>query len=205
MITYVLGGISVTKEEKNSTSPESTQEKATTTTTTTKKAKAKVQEKTKSSQKETQEKDPSEKKKSPPASKKKTEKTKQETSKKEATSSKENKNSDKKEKETRNTETFAIIQSGGKQYKVSEGTILDIEYIEIEPKKKIEFKEILLVHSETETKIGQPFLKDTKVTASVLNQIKSPKIIVFKFKRKTGYKKTQGHRQLMTTVKIEKI
>lgn len=184
MITYVLGGTSVTKEEKNSNSAESTQEKA---TTTTKKAKAKVQEKvqekTKSSQKET--------KKSPPTSKKKTEKTKQETS--------------KKEKETRNTDKFAIIQSGGKQYKVSEGTILDIEYIEIEPKKKIEFKEILLVHSETETKIGQPFLKDTKVTASVLNQIKSPKIIVFKFKRKTGYKKTQGHRQLMTTVKIEKI
>ena len=205
MITYVLGGTSVTKEEKNSNSAESTQEKAT-TTTTTKKAKAKVQEKvqekTKSSQKET--------KKSPPTSKKKTEKTKQETSKKEVTSSKETKNSDKKnsdkkEKETRNTDKFAIIQSGGKQYKVSEGTILDIEYIEIEPKKKIEFKEILLVHSETETKIGQPFLKDTKVTASVLNQIKSPKIIVFKFKRKTGYKKTQGHRQLMTTVKIEKI
>ena len=78
-------------------------------------------------------------------------------------------------------------------------------YRESKPKKKIEFKEVLLVHSETETKIGQPFLKDTKVTASVLNQIKSPKIIVFKFKRKTGYKKTQGHRQLMTTVKIEKI
>lgn len=184
----------MTKEEKNSNSAESTQEKAT-TTTTTKKANAKVQEKTKSSQKET--------KKSPSNSKKKTKKTKPETNKKEVTSSKETKNSDK--KETRNTNKFAIIQSGGKQYKVSEGTILDIEYIEIEPKKKIEFKEILLVHSETETKIGQPFLKDTKVTASVLNQIKSPKIIVFKFKRKTGYKKTQGHRQLMTTVKIEKI
>ena len=197
----------MTKEEKNSNSAESTQEKAITTKKTKTKVQEKVQEKTKSSQKETQEKDPSQKKKSPPASKKKTEKTKQEKSKKEATSSKETKNSDKKEKEkeTRNTETFAIIQSGGKQYKVSEGTILDLEYIEIEPKKKIEFKEVLLVHSKTETKIGQPFLKDTKVTASVLNQIKSPKIIVFKFKRKTGYKKTQGHRQLMTTVKIEKI
>ncbi|MFC1754049.1 50S ribosomal protein L21 [Thermoproteota archaeon] len=100
---------------------------------------------------------------------------------------------------------LAIIETGGKQYKVKEGTIIDIEKIEVEPSETITFDDVLLVSSDTETLIGQPFVKDAKVSATVLNQIKDKKKIIFKFKRKTGYKKTQGHRQNLTTIKVDKI
>ena len=133
-------------------------------------------------------------------------KTKKEITKKTETTKTESTKSKKEiEKKINSSEKFAIIKTGGKQYKVTEGFIIDIEYIDSKPKEKIEFNEVLLIHSKAETKIGTPYLKNTKVTGSIINQIKAPKTLVFKFKRKTGYKKTQGHRQLMTTVKIEKI
>tara|TARA_B100001113_G_C21026690_1_gene586072 strand:- start:559 stop:1017 length:459 start_codon:yes stop_codon:yes gene_type:complete len=130
--------------------------------------------------------------------------SKKETEKKDVNAKKTTKSNLKTQK-NKPTEKFAVIESGGKQYKVNEGLYIDIEHIKSKVNDKIEFNNVLLIHSPTSTKIGTPYLKNTTVTGSIISQTKSPKTLVFKFKRKTGYKKTQGHRQLMTTVKIEKI
>lgn len=100
---------------------------------------------------------------------------------------------------------FAIIETGGKQYQVEEGTIIDIEKLDTEPNKKVTFDKVLLLDDGTELKIGQPYVEGANVSATVLNQYRGDKLIVFKFKKKTGYKKTQGHRQSLTTVKIESL
>ena len=102
-------------------------------------------------------------------------------------------------------EKFAVIETGGKQYKVEEGTILDFEKLDGEPSAKIKFETVLLVNDGGKVTVGQPTVQNAKVEGTILNQIRGDKKIVFKFKNKTGYKKTQGHRQSHTTVKIEKI
>jgi large subunit ribosomal protein L21 len=100
---------------------------------------------------------------------------------------------------------FAVIETGGKQYKVTKGTILDIEKLDTEISDKIVFDKVLLISDKDGTKIGHPYLDGANISGTVLNQIKGKKEIVFKFKRKTGYKKKQGHRQRLTTIKIDKI
>lgn len=100
---------------------------------------------------------------------------------------------------------FAIIETGGKQYKVSAGTIIDIETIEGQPSDGFTFDKVLLVDNQGEVKIGQPYVQGATVSATILNHVKDDKKIVFKFKPKTGYKRTAGHRQPLTTVKIEAI
>ncbi len=94
---------------------------------------------------------------------------------------------------------FAIFTTGGKQYKVQEGDILEIEKIDAE--KTVEFDEVLMVDS----KIGTPFVEGVKVKAEVLNQKRDSKIIVFKKKRRQNYRRKQGHRQDITVIKIVKI
>ncbi|MCP4049743.1 MAG: 50S ribosomal protein L21 [bacterium] len=100
---------------------------------------------------------------------------------------------------------FAVIETGGKQYKVEEGTILDLEKLEGNKSDNIVFEKVLLVADKNNTEIGCPDIEGVTVSATILNQIKGKKEIVFKFKPKTGNKKKQGHRQKLTTVKIEKI
>ncbi|MEN8152463.1 MAG: 50S ribosomal protein L21 [Acidobacteriota bacterium] len=102
---------------------------------------------------------------------------------------------------------FAILESGGKQYKVEEGDILEVELLEqekISKQNKYTFSNILLVKGK-ETLLGTPFVKNAMVTASVLEEIKAPKVIVFKKKSKKQYKKTKGHRQKLHKVQIDKI
>ena len=102
---------------------------------------------------------------------------------------------------------FAILESGGKQYKVEEGDILEIELLEqekISKQNKFVFDNILLVKGE-KTLLGTPFVKNAIVEASVLEEIKAPKIIIFKKKSKKQYKKTRGHRQKLHKVQIDKI
>lgn len=94
---------------------------------------------------------------------------------------------------------FAIFTTGGKQYKVQEGDILEIEKIDAE--KTVEFGEVLMVDS----KIGTPYVEGAKVKAEVLNQKRDAKIIVFKKKRRQNYRRKQGHRQDVTVIKITKI
>jgi large subunit ribosomal protein L21 len=98
---------------------------------------------------------------------------------------------------------YAIIATGGKQYKVSEGDIIKVEKLDIEIGKTITFDQVLAVNTDG-IKVGKD-VADANVTATVLDQAKARKIIVYKYKRKTGYHKKNGHRQLYTQVKIEKI
>lgn len=100
---------------------------------------------------------------------------------------------------------FAIVKTGGKQYRVSEGDVLDIEKLDVEEGKDVNFDEVLLVADGEKVEVGQPTVKDTKVKAKVLSQEKAPKIVVFKFKKRKNYRKKTGHRQKMTRVQIEKI
>ena len=99
---------------------------------------------------------------------------------------------------------FAIIKTGGKQYKVSEGDIIKVEKIESEAGDKIEFDQVLMVAGD-DVKVGSPVVEGAKVSAEVLDQKKDKKIVIFKFKAKKNYRKKKGHRQPYTLVKIEKI
>ena len=103
--------------------------------------------------------------------------------------------------------TIAVIKTGGKQYKVSKGDKLKIEKIEGEAGDKIEFDQVLLVSDEKGDKltIGQPTVKDKKVSATILDQGRAPKVTVIKYKRKTRYRRKQGHRQPFTQVEITNV
>ena len=101
---------------------------------------------------------------------------------------------------------YAVMKTGGKQYKVSEGIILKVEKIEAEVGDKITFDEILfLTDSEGNVKVGNPVVSDAKIIAEVIQQGRGKKIIVYKYKRRKNYHKKQGHRQPFTKLKIEKI
>lgn len=99
---------------------------------------------------------------------------------------------------------YAIIKTGGKQYKVEEGQELFVEKLGVAEGETYNFEEVLLVGGD-EIKIGTPTVEGATVTAKVLGEKKGKKVIVYKYKRKTGYHKKNGHRQQYTVVKIEKI
>jgi large subunit ribosomal protein L21 len=99
---------------------------------------------------------------------------------------------------------YAVIKTGGKQYKIQEGQTLKIEKLDAEKNKPVEFDEVLLFVEDGKAKIGQPTL-GMKVKGKIVSQEKDKKIDVFKYKAKTGYHKKLGHRQLITKVLIEKI
>ncbi len=100
---------------------------------------------------------------------------------------------------------FAVIKTGGKQYKVQEGESLQVEKLNREKGKPVVFDLVLLIESDQKTMIGTPFIEKAEVRAVVLENLKSDKITVFKKKRRKQYKKTRGHRQNLTLVRIEKI
>ncbi len=98
---------------------------------------------------------------------------------------------------------YAIIATGGKQYKVSEGDVIKVEKLDVEVGSSVTFDQVLAV-SDNELKVAGDVEKAT-VTGTVMDQGRGRKIIVYKYKRKTGYHKKQGHRQAYTQVKIDKI
>lgn len=98
---------------------------------------------------------------------------------------------------------YAIIATGGKQYKVSEGDIITIEKLGVEAGEKVTFEQVLAV-SDNGMKVGAD-VANASVEASVVKEGRGKKVIVYKYKRKTGYHKKNGHRQSFTQVKIEKI
>ena len=99
---------------------------------------------------------------------------------------------------------YAIIATGGKQYKVSEGDIITIEKLGVEAGEKVTFDQVLVVGGD-DLKVGDPTVNGASVAASVVKEGRGKKVIVYKYKRKTGYHKKNGHRQSFTQVKIEKI
>ncbi|MBU3090680.1 50S ribosomal protein L21 [Clostridium sp. CM028] len=100
---------------------------------------------------------------------------------------------------------YAVLVTGGKQYRVQEGDVLFVEKLDAEVETTIELNEILAVGKEEGLIVGKPVVEGAKVVAKVLAQGKAKKIIVFKFKRKLDYRKKQGHRQAYTKIQIEKI
>ena len=100
---------------------------------------------------------------------------------------------------------YAVIKSGGKQHKVSEGEEILLEKISVEEGKNVEFSEVLAVNKDGKLEVGQPLLEGAIVTGKVVNHLKSKKITVIKMKRRNDYRKKQGHRQNLTKVKIESI
>jgi len=100
---------------------------------------------------------------------------------------------------------FAVIKTGGKQYKVSPGQKIKIEKIDAPEGKSVVFDEVLLIEDGKEIKIGQPFVKSAKVEGKVLKQDRADKVIIFKYKAKKRYQVKRGHRQPYSLVEIEKI
>ena len=100
---------------------------------------------------------------------------------------------------------YAVIATGGKQYKVKEGDILRVEKIPGEIGADVSFDKILMFSDGDNVKIGQPVLDDVAVNGHIVSQGKSKKIIVFKYKRRKRYRRKQGHRQQYTAVKIDNI
>ncbi|MGL4392624.1 MAG: 50S ribosomal protein L21 [Fusobacteriaceae bacterium] len=100
---------------------------------------------------------------------------------------------------------YAVIKTGGKQYKVSEGEVLRVEKLNAEVNANIELDEVLLVSTDGNIKVGTPNVSGAKVLATVLSQGKGEKVINFKYKPKTGYHRKKGHRQLFTEIKITSI
>jgi large subunit ribosomal protein L21 len=97
---------------------------------------------------------------------------------------------------------YAIIQTGGKQYRVEKGSNILIEKLPIEQGKEVVFDNVLAMTDGDKILVGTPVVKGAKVKAEVLEQTRGPKVIVFKKRSKKGYKKTIGHRQNLTEVKI---
>lgn len=100
---------------------------------------------------------------------------------------------------------LAIIKTGGKQYKVSEGDIIKIEKLEGEPKSEVIFDNVLLIADGDKVKIGKPLIEKAKVVGELVETKKGKKVIVFRYKPKKRYRKKKGHRQIYSKIKIKKI
>ena len=100
---------------------------------------------------------------------------------------------------------YAIIKTGGKQYKVSEGDVITVEKLAANEGDAVVFDNVLTVVNDGDVKVGKPVVEGAKVTGKVEAQGKDKKILVFKYKAKSNYRKRQGHRQPFTKVVIEKI
>ncbi len=100
---------------------------------------------------------------------------------------------------------YAVVASGGKQYKVREGDVLRVEKLPVEVGGPVTFDKVLLYSDGENLRIGTPDLDNAKVSGHVVEQGKARKIIVFKFKRRKGYRRKLGHRQTFTAVKIDNI
>jgi large subunit ribosomal protein L21 len=99
---------------------------------------------------------------------------------------------------------YAIIVTGGKQYKVSEGDVIRVEKLDVEAGKEVTFDNVIAVNDDKTLKVADD-VANAKVSATVVEQGKGKKVIVYKYKSKTGYHKKNGHRQCFTAVKIDKI
>lgn len=100
---------------------------------------------------------------------------------------------------------YAIIESCGRQYKVAEGDVVFFEKLDVEEGKKVTFDKVVLVSEDKKVEVGAPYVKGVKVEGKVVANGKGKKILVYKYKAKKNYRRTQGHRQPYTKVEITKI
>lgn len=100
---------------------------------------------------------------------------------------------------------YAIIKTGGKQYRVNEGDVISVEKLAVDSGEAVVFDEVLVVSKNGELQIGAPVVNGAKVEGTVIQQGKEKKVVVFKYKPKKDFRKKQGHRQPFTRVMIDKI
>ena len=100
---------------------------------------------------------------------------------------------------------YAVIETGGKQYQVKVGDIINVEKLGVDEGEKVTFDKVIAVSGDDGFKCGAPYVEGAKVEATVLKNARLKKMIVYKYKPKKGYHKKQGHRQYFTKVKIENI
>jgi large subunit ribosomal protein L21 len=101
--------------------------------------------------------------------------------------------------------TYAIIKTGGRQYRVAEGDTIDVDLVDVETGKTATFGDVLMYADGKNLTHGDPLISGAKVTAEVVEQRKDKKVIAFKFRRRKGYHRTVGHRRKLTRVKIKSI
>ncbi len=98
---------------------------------------------------------------------------------------------------------YAVIESGGKQYKVSEGTVLKVEKLEVAVGDRLSIDKVLMINDENgNVKVGNPLVNNARVEVEVMEQGREKKVVVFKYKRRKNYRKKQGHRQPFTKIKV---
>ena len=100
---------------------------------------------------------------------------------------------------------YAVIKTGGKQHKVSEGDVIAIEKIKGSKGDAIVFEQVLMVEKDGDIRVGRPVVEGVKVTGEILAQTKGDKLIVFKMKKRKGFHKKNGHRQQLTSMRIKEI
>ncbi len=100
---------------------------------------------------------------------------------------------------------YAVVETGGRQYKVTKGEVIDVERLKASPGQTIELDRVLLVSRDDEVTVGKPTVPGAKVVAKVLGEEKGEKVVVFKYKPKTRYRRKTGHRQIYTRLSIEDI
>ena len=100
---------------------------------------------------------------------------------------------------------YAIIRTGGKQYRISEGDQLDVEKLPLAEGETATFEEVLCVGQGGDLRVGAPLVEGASVTATVVGQVRAPKVTAFKYKRRKGFHKTKGHRRQMTRLRVETI
>jgi large subunit ribosomal protein L21 len=100
---------------------------------------------------------------------------------------------------------YAVVESGGKQYRVSEGQVVDVEKLHYEVGQEVELDRVLLVAKEGQVQVGRPVVEGARVIGTVVGQPRGRKIIVFKYKPKQRYRCKSGHRQQYTRLRIDKI
>jgi len=100
---------------------------------------------------------------------------------------------------------YAIIRTGGRQFRVAEGDTVDVDLLDVEPGKTATFGDVLLFADGKDMTHGNPLISGAKVTAEVVEQRKDKKVVAFKYKRRKGYHRTVGHRRKLTRVKIKSI
>jgi len=100
---------------------------------------------------------------------------------------------------------YAVVKTGGKQYRVSPGDSIEVEKLPHEVGEQVELEEVLLVANGSRTKIGRPMVKGAKVKATVTRQSKGRKVIIFKYRPSNRYRRRKGHRQHLTRLRIDEI
>jgi large subunit ribosomal protein L21 len=100
---------------------------------------------------------------------------------------------------------YAVLETGGKQYRVAPGDVVEVDRLEAEAGKPVNFDRVLLIANDGQTTVGAPLVAKATITADIIEHIRGEKKVAFKMKRRKGYHKTIGHRQELTRIKINEI